>query len=230
MRDLLPNGVLGIAVTGLLAAFMAGMAANVSSFNTVFTNDIWAAYVKKGREDALLPATSAAWSPRSACWSAWARPSSPRRFSNIMNYLQTLFSFFNVPLFVRLHHRHVLEAGQRRGRLLGSARRHRRRDDQLLLALQAGRHRASPPTRAPTSSPRSWRSSSARVVMVAVTLFTKPKPAESLAGLVYGTTLARHGGAARRGRRRLVPQAGPARLGRDHPRRRSATSRSPSDT
>ena len=31
----LPNGVLGIAVTGLLAAFMAGMAANVSSFNTV---------------------------------------------------------------------------------------------------------------------------------------------------------------------------------------------------
>ncbi|NED91396.1 Na+/galactose cotransporter, partial [Streptomyces sp. SID11233] len=26
MRDLLPNGVLGIAVTGLLAAFMAGMA------------------------------------------------------------------------------------------------------------------------------------------------------------------------------------------------------------
>ncbi|NEE53506.1 Na+/galactose cotransporter, partial [Streptomyces sp. SID8455] len=35
MQELLPNGVLGIAVTGLLAAFMAGMAANVSSFNTV---------------------------------------------------------------------------------------------------------------------------------------------------------------------------------------------------
>src|SRR3954464_9584521 len=28
MRDLLPNGMLGIAITGLLAAFMAGMAAN----------------------------------------------------------------------------------------------------------------------------------------------------------------------------------------------------------
>ena len=52
MRDLLPNGVLGIAVTGLLAAFMAGMAANVSSFNTVFTNDIWGAYLKKDRPDA----------------------------------------------------------------------------------------------------------------------------------------------------------------------------------
>ena len=47
MEDLLPNGVLGIAVTGLLAAFMAGMAANISSFNTVFTTDIWAKYVER---------------------------------------------------------------------------------------------------------------------------------------------------------------------------------------
>nr|WTB36460.1 hypothetical protein OG781_21755 [Streptomyces sp. NBC_00830] len=43
MQELLPNGVLGTAVTGLPAAFMAGMAANVSSFNTVFTTDIWGA-------------------------------------------------------------------------------------------------------------------------------------------------------------------------------------------
>src|SRR5581483_8491261 len=47
MRDLLPNGVLGLAVTGLLASFMAGMAANVSGFNTVFTYDIWQPYIKK---------------------------------------------------------------------------------------------------------------------------------------------------------------------------------------
>ena len=44
MGQLLPNGVLGIALTGLLAAFMAGMAANVSAFNTVFTYDIWRPY------------------------------------------------------------------------------------------------------------------------------------------------------------------------------------------
>ena len=41
MNEVLPNGVLGVALAGLLAAFMAGMAANVSSFNTVFTYDIW---------------------------------------------------------------------------------------------------------------------------------------------------------------------------------------------
>ena len=51
MDKYLPNGVLGIAVTGLLAAFMAGMAANVSSFNTVFTYDIWQDYIKKDRPD-----------------------------------------------------------------------------------------------------------------------------------------------------------------------------------
>ena len=35
MNEYLPNGMLGIALVGLLAAFMAGVAANVSAFNTV---------------------------------------------------------------------------------------------------------------------------------------------------------------------------------------------------
>ena len=52
----LPLGVLGVAVTGLLAAFMAGMAANVSSFNAVWTYDIWQNYIRPGRPDQLLPA------------------------------------------------------------------------------------------------------------------------------------------------------------------------------
>jgi len=51
MRDLLPNGLLGLAITGLLAAFMAGMAANISAFNTVFSYDLWQGYVVKDRSD-----------------------------------------------------------------------------------------------------------------------------------------------------------------------------------
>ena len=51
IRDLLPNGMLGIAITGLLAAFMAGMAANVSAFNTVFSYDLWETYIVKDRSD-----------------------------------------------------------------------------------------------------------------------------------------------------------------------------------
>src|SRR4051795_12671260 len=48
----LPEGMLGIAVTGLLAAFMAGVAANVTAFNTVVTYDLWQAYVRRDRDAA----------------------------------------------------------------------------------------------------------------------------------------------------------------------------------
>ena len=51
MRDLLPNGLLGLAIAGLLAAFMAGMAANISAFNTVFSYDLWQRYIRKDHSD-----------------------------------------------------------------------------------------------------------------------------------------------------------------------------------
>ncbi len=51
MRDLLPNGMLGLAIAGLLAAFMAGMAANISAFNTVFSYDLWQTYIQPDHED-----------------------------------------------------------------------------------------------------------------------------------------------------------------------------------
>jgi solute:Na+ symporter, SSS family len=40
IAEYLPSGMLGIAVTGLIAAFRAGVAANVSAFNTVVTYDL----------------------------------------------------------------------------------------------------------------------------------------------------------------------------------------------
>ena len=51
LRDLLPNGFLGVALAGLLASFMAGMAANVSSFNTVFTYDLWQDWLRPDGDD-----------------------------------------------------------------------------------------------------------------------------------------------------------------------------------
>ena len=51
MQDVLPNGLLGVAIAGLLAAFMAGMAANVSAFNTVFSYDLWQQYIIKHKPD-----------------------------------------------------------------------------------------------------------------------------------------------------------------------------------
>lgn len=98
MRDLLPNGLLGVAIAGLLAAFMAGMAANISAFNTVFSYDIWESYIVKDRDDeyylkvgriATVGATAI------AVFTALLASN----FGNIMDYLQTLFGFFNAPLF-----------------------------------------------------------------------------------------------------------------------------------
>jgi len=98
MRDLLPNGLLGIAITGLLAAFMAGMAANISAFNTVMSYDIWERYIKKDRSDDYYLRVGR-YATVAATVVAIFTASLASNFSNIMNYLQTLFGFFNAPLF-----------------------------------------------------------------------------------------------------------------------------------
>ncbi|WP_432900147.1 sodium:solute symporter family protein [Micromonospora matsumotoense] len=98
MRDLLPNGVLGIAVTGLVASFMAGMAANVSGFNTVFTYDIWQAYVRKERPDEYYLRVGRI-ATVAGVLVGIGTAFIAAGFSNIMNYIQALFSLFNAPLF-----------------------------------------------------------------------------------------------------------------------------------
>ncbi|MGW3617822.1 sodium:solute symporter family protein [Micromonospora arida] len=98
MRDLLPNGVLGVAVTGLLASFMAGMAANVSGFNTVFTYDIWQAYIRRDRSDEYYLRVGR-WATVGAVVIGIGTAFIAAGFSNIMNYIQALFSVFNAPLF-----------------------------------------------------------------------------------------------------------------------------------
>jgi SSS family solute:Na+ symporter len=98
MNRFLPNGTLGVALAGLLAAFMAGMAANVSSFNTVFTYDIWQTYVVKGRRDRYYLKVGRVITVVGiviGIFTAFIASG----YSNIMNYIQLLFSYFNAPLF-----------------------------------------------------------------------------------------------------------------------------------
>ncbi|MFF4270860.1 sodium:solute symporter family protein [Streptomyces sp. NPDC001536] len=185
MEQLLPNGVLGIAVTGLLAAFMAGMAANVSSFNTVFTNDIWARYVEQGREDTyyvrfgrLITVIGVAASVGTAFLAS--------SFSNIMSYLQTLFSFFNVPMFVvfivGMFWRRASAKSGFWGLLAGTVAA---MVNYFWIYKQGI-------VDIPSDQGANFVSAivgfvAGAVVMVAVSLFTAPKPAEELQGLVYGT-------------------------------------------
>jgi solute:Na+ symporter, SSS family len=98
MGKFLPNGALGVALAGLLAAFMAGMAANVSSFNTVFTYDIWQTYIRRNRPDRYyLNVGRVVTVVGIVIGIGTAFIASG--YSNIMNYIQLLFSFFNAPLF-----------------------------------------------------------------------------------------------------------------------------------
>ncbi len=98
MRDLLPNGMLGIAIAGLLASFMAGMAANISAFNTVFSYDLWQQYVKKDEEDSYYTRVGRI-ATVGATVIAIGTAGIASNYSNLMDYLQTLFGFFNAPLF-----------------------------------------------------------------------------------------------------------------------------------
>ncbi len=98
MRDLLPNGMLGVAIAGLLASFMAGMAANISAFNTVFSYDLWQQYVKKDEPDhyyTLVGRIATVAATVIAIGTAYFASN----YDNLMDYLQTLFGFFNAPLF-----------------------------------------------------------------------------------------------------------------------------------
>jgi solute:Na+ symporter, SSS family len=93
-----PTGVLGLGLTALLASFMSGMAGNVTAFNTVWTYDIYQAYINKKGTDAHY-----LWMGRMATiggivlsiGAAYAATS----FNNIMDALQLVFSFVNAPLF-----------------------------------------------------------------------------------------------------------------------------------
>ncbi|MGC8595618.1 MAG: sodium:solute symporter family protein [Candidatus Kryptoniota bacterium] len=94
----LPNGVLGLAITGLLASFMSGMAGNVTAFNTVWTYDIYGTYIKKNMPDEhylRMGKYTTVFGVLFSIGTAYIVQS----FPNLMDYMQLVFSFFNAPLF-----------------------------------------------------------------------------------------------------------------------------------
>src|SRR3954451_185677 len=94
----MPEGMLGLAVTGLLAAFMAGVAANVTSFSTVVTYDLWQSYVREDRDEKYCVRVGRSATVGGLLISV-ATAFIAKGYSNIMNYVQLLFSYFNAPLF-----------------------------------------------------------------------------------------------------------------------------------
>jgi SSS family solute:Na+ symporter len=93
-----PSGILGLGLTALLASFMSGMAGNVTAFNTVWTYDIYQAYINKKGTDAHY-----LWMGRMATIGGVALSIGAAylvtNFNNIMDALQLVFSIVNAPLF-----------------------------------------------------------------------------------------------------------------------------------
>ena len=179
----LPNGVLGIAVTGLLASFMAGMAANVSGFNTVFTYDIWQSYVRKERSDEYYLRVGRI-ATVGGILIGIGTAFIAARFNNIMNYIQALFSVFNAPLFatfiVGMFWKRMSAWAGFWSLLLGSV------TSLTLYLLHLGKV-----IKFNSDLDESfWGAGAAFVVAVIVALivtqFTPAKPENELQGLVYG--------------------------------------------
>jgi SSS family solute:Na+ symporter len=93
-----PPGLLGLGLTALMASFMSGMAGNVTAFNTVWTYDIYQAYIRRNAGDAHY-----LWMGRMATVFGIAlsvvTAYATTQFNNIMDMLQLVFAFVNAPLF-----------------------------------------------------------------------------------------------------------------------------------
>ena len=179
----LPTGVLGVAVTGLLASFMAGMAANVSSFNTVFTYDIWQRYVKPNMPDAHYLQTGR-WVTVVGVVVGIATAFIAAQAQNIMTYMQTLFSFFNAPLFavfiLGLLWKRMTTQGALWGYILGI----------VTPTITWVAYLVNPDLFATATAETLYGAIisfvTVLVVGFVVSMVTKPKPEKELGGLVYG--------------------------------------------
>lgn len=97
LQHYFPQGILGLGLTALMASFMSGMAGNVTAFNTVWTYDIYQAYIAPNKSDRHY-----LWMGRfTTLWGiglAMAVAGVTTYFSNIMNMLQLVFAYVNAPL------------------------------------------------------------------------------------------------------------------------------------
>jgi SSS family solute:Na+ symporter len=91
-------GLLGLGVTALIAGFMSGMAGNVSAFSTVWTYDIYGAFLNRKATDKHYVAMGR-WSTLVGVMISIGTAYLVQNAPSIMDYVQALFSFFIAPLF-----------------------------------------------------------------------------------------------------------------------------------
>jgi SSS family solute:Na+ symporter len=200
-------GLLGLGITALIAGFMSGMAGNVSAFSTVWTYDIYGAYLNKKASDAhyvLMGRWSTILGMAVSVGTAYLVMSA----ASIMDYVQELFSFFIAPLFgtviLGMLWKRASKAGGFWGLLCGTASSvfmwlavmHDKTNIRFMIlephasadtiirvqAMAANLYRAL------------WSWCICVIVTVVVSYMTKATPEAQLTGLVYGSTVIPHDG------------------------------------
>ncbi|MBP1623066.1 MAG: sodium solute transporter superfamily [Acidobacteria bacterium] len=188
-----PAGLMGLGITALLAAFMAGQAGNVSAFNTVWTYDLYRALINPKASDAHL-----LWMGRvttiigiflSVGTAYWAKS-----FPSIMDYMQAIFSWVNAPLFATMllgmFVVWITPAGAFWGLLAGMSS-----SFTMFLAVKFQWINPAALTLSPVVSDMAanfWRAWWAWlicfVVTIVISLFTRKRDRTELVGLVKGLT------------------------------------------
>jgi solute:Na+ symporter, SSS family len=186
-------GLLGLGITALIAGFMSGMAGNVSAFATVWTYDIYRAFMRKNATDQHYVAMGR-WCTVLGVLVSIGTAYLVMQFLSIMDYVQALFSFFVAPLFgtviLGMLWKRATPAGGFWGLLAGTLSSIAmfiwvKLDPTALryIALSAGAKQM-----AENMYRALWSWLICVIVTVVVSLATKPKRESELAGLVYGAT------------------------------------------
>ena len=186
-------GLLGMGVTALIAGFMSGMAGNVSAFSTVWTYDIYGAFLNKRATDRHYVAMGR-WCTLIGVFISILTAYLVQHAASIMDYVQQLFSFFIAPLFGTvilgmLWKRATKQAGFW-GLLAGTVT-----SISLWLwvvhdhsALRYVAFSADAKDMAENIYRAMWAWTVCVIVTVVVSYCTKPKPVAELEGLVYGVS------------------------------------------
>jgi SSS family solute:Na+ symporter len=184
-------GLLGLGVTALIAGFMSGMAGNVSAFSTVWTYDLYGAFINKKASDKHYVAMGR-WSTLIGVLISVGTAYLVQHAASIMDYVQALFSFFIAPLFgtviLGMLWKRATAAGGFWGLLSGTCTsiglwewvEH----DPSALRYVA----MSPDAKAMAQDiyRAMWSWLVCIIVTVIVSYATRPRPVAELEGLVYG--------------------------------------------
>ncbi len=186
-------GLLGLGITALIAGFMSGMAGNVSAFATVWTYDIYRAFMRKQATDAHYVSIGR-WCTILGVLVSIGTAYMVMQFQSIMDYVQALFSFFIAPLFgtvlLGMLWKRATPAAGFWGLLAGTL---------SSIGMWAWVKMDPSALRYIALSPNAkdmaenmyralWSWIICVVVTVLVTMVTRPKPESELVGLVYGAT------------------------------------------